>query len=154
MKEKYKLSWAVPAYEHREKNVDWFWALGIIIISGTTISIIYKNYFFGALLLLGGILMAYFANKEPETLYYELNEKGLKIKDNLYPYKNIKSFWVQTEKKPYLFIKTERFFLPVMQFGINNNLAKEIREILLSEKIKEEEMKEPPSEILMEFLGY
>jgi hypothetical protein len=154
MEEKNKLFWAVPAYEHKEKNVDWFWALGIIIFAGTITSFIYENYFFAGVLLVGGILMGYFAQKEPETLYYELNENGIKIKDQLYPYKNIKSFWVATEKKPTLFIKTSRFFLPTIMLTINNNVADKIKKILIDQEIPEEEMKEPMADALMDFIGY
>lgn len=153
MEEK-KLSWAVPAYNHSKKNIDWFWALGIVVVAGSITSILLENYFFAVLLILGGVLMGYFAHIEPETLYYELNKNGIKIKDRLYPYKGIKAFWVDTTKNPTLFIKTDRFFLPVVPLAINKNVSETIKEMLIDENIPEEEMKEHPAEILMDFIGY
>jgi len=152
--EEHKLSWAVPAYTHSKKTVDWFWALGIVAVTGSIISILLANYFFAFLIIIGGGLMAYFAHIEPETLYYELNKKGLKIKDRLYPYKSILAFWVDTTKNPTLFIKTDRVFLPVIPLSINHNVSAKIREVFISQNIIEEEMKEHPAEILMEFIGY
>ena len=149
-----KLSWAVPAYSHSKKSVDWFWALGIIVLVGVVTAIIFKNYFFAILLFLGGILMGHFANEEPETLYYELNAKGLAIKDRLYPYKSIKAYYIDTTKNPTLFIKTDRFFLPVIPFAINTNVSEQIRDILVAKDIPEEEMKESPVEKIMEMIGY
>ncbi len=149
-----KLSWAVPAYSHSKKSVDWFWALGIIVLVGVVTAIIFKNYFFAILLFLGGILMGHFANEEPETLYYELNAKGLAIKDRLYPYSSIKAYYINLEKNPTLFIKTDRFFLPIIPVAINQNVAEKIREILDSENITIEEMKESPVEQIMELIGY
>ena len=38
--------------------MDWFWALGIIIIASAVTSIIFENYFFAIPIVLGGILLA------------------------------------------------------------------------------------------------
>lgn len=152
--EEKKLSWAVPAYTHSQKSVDWFWALGIVALTGSIAAILLANYFFAGLIILGGGLMAYFAHIEPETLYYELNQKGLKVKDRLYPYKTILAFWVDTTKSPTLFIKTDRVFLPVIPLSINHNVSEKIREILLAQEIPQEEMKEHPAEAIMELIGY
>ena len=98
--------------------------------------------------------MGHFANEEPETLYYELNAKGLAIKDRLYPYKSIKAYYVTLEKNPTLFIKTDRFFLPIIPITINLNVAENIRAVLDSENVPIEEMKESPVEQIMDLIGY
>jgi len=149
-----KISWAVPAYNHNKKNNDWFWALGIVVIAGCAIAIIAKNYFFSVVIILGGIMMAYFAHKEPETFYYELDKDGLKIKDRLYPYKSIKAFWVTEDSRPTLFIKSDRVFLPIIPISLNQNISSEVKEVLFAYEIPEEEMKEHPAEKIMDFLGY
>src|SRR6185436_1052223 len=111
-----KLDWSALEYEEKEKSADWFWALGIIIVTSSLAAVIYGNYFFAALLIIGGVLLGFFANKKPELISYELNVRGLMIGTRLYPYENIKSFWVQGyvpaqhDMKPLLFVKTERFF--------------------------------------------
>ena len=156
-----KLEWSALEYEEKERNADWFWALGVIIIASSAASIIYGNYFFAILLVLSGILLGFFAKKKPDIILYELNEKGLKIRTRLFPYENIKSFWVQTDLsddragiKPLLFIKSERFFMPIISIPINDSLANEIQFIMLTKNITEEEMKEHPSEKIMEILGF
>ncbi len=149
-----KLSWAVPAYSHDKKTVDWFWGLGIIILAMAIASIILKNYYFAVVLILGGGMMSYFAHKEPETLYYNLDKDGLKVKDRLYPFKTIKAFWIKKEESPALFIRTDRFFLPEIKIRINNNVADKIREIFVNQNITEEEMKEHLSETIMDMIGY
>ena len=155
-----KLSWAAPEYEEKEKSKDWFWALGIIIVTGSIASAIYENYFFAALLILSGILLGFFAIKKPEMLYYELNDKGLKIKNRLYSYENIKSFWVQsgapteTGIKPLLFINSERAFMPILNIPIEEEMAQDIHFFLSSHNVPEVEMKEHPSDKIMEILGF
>ena len=150
-----KIEWTALEYEEKERGNDWFWALGIIIVASSVTSFIYENYFFGVFLILSGILLVTFAIKKPDLVFYELNEKGLKIRNRLYPYKNIKSFWVEKdEEKPTLFINTERMFMPIISMPIKENMAEEIRNLFLSADVKEEEMKEHASEKIMDSLGF
>jgi hypothetical protein len=119
------------------------------------------------LLILSGVLLGFFAIKKPDIILYELNNKGLKIGNRLYPYKNIKSFWVQVEQpkpanqqhlemiiKPLLFIHSERVFMPIITIPIEEGMAEEIYHLLLSQNIETVEMKEHPSEKIMEALGF
>ena len=148
------ISWSAPEYEERERSSDWFWALGIIAVTAALTAIIYRNYFFAILILLSGGLLYMFAHKSPEWIDYELTEKGLRIKARLYLYENIFSFWVQRGEKPLLFVKTERFFIPIISIPINADLAPEIREKFLEKDVPEEEMVEHVSEKIMDFLGF
>jgi len=155
-----KLKWAALEYEEKERSKDWFWALGIIVVTSSIAAIIYGNYFFAALLILSGVLLGFLAVKKPEVIEYELNSQGLKIRTRLYPYENIKSFWVQTgvsletRVKPLLFIKVERLFMPILSINIDDNLAADIHSFMLAKNITEEEMKEHPSLKIMETLGF
>jgi hypothetical protein len=155
-----KLNWSALEYEDRERSKDWFWALGIIVVTSSVAAIIFNDYFFAALLILSGILLGFFAVKKPDTIFYELNDRGLKIGNRLYPYENIKSFWVQIEQpeqvniKSLLFIKSERIFMPIITIPIEDKNAEEIHSVMLFKNIEEEEMKEHPSEKIMEILGF
>jgi len=160
MNDNEKLSWSALEYEEKERSKDWFWALGIIVATSSIASIIFGNYFFAALLVLSGILLGFFAIKKPDTVTYELNPRGLQIRSRLYSYENIKSFWVQidptgeTNLKPLLFIHSERAFMPILSIPIDETIARDIHSILLAENIAEVEMKEHPSEKIMEVLGF
>ena len=154
MNETKNLTWAAPEYEHKEQNRDWFWALGIVVVAGSITSIIFHNYFFAILLVLSGILMTMFAIKKPDIVNYQINDKGLKIRDRLYPYESIKSFWVRREDNPYLFIESQRLFMPIIQVPIESHLAEDIRQNMLTHEIIEQEMKEHATEKVMDFLGF
>ncbi|MFA6301380.1 MAG: hypothetical protein WC609_03475 [Candidatus Paceibacterota bacterium] len=155
-----KLSWSALEYEEKERSRDWFWALGVIVATGSIASIIFENYFFAALLILSGLLLGFFATQKPNMVIYELNDKGLKVSNRLYLYENIKSFWVQldtsgeTNLKPILFIHSERVFMPVLSIPIDENIATKIHTIFLEKNIAEVEMKEHASEKIMEALGF
>lgn len=158
-----KILWSALEYEEKERSRDWFWALGIIVVTGSITAVIFGNYFFAALLILGGILLGFFAVRKPEMVFYELADRGLKVRGRLYTYENIKAFWVQAsttqeteevELKPLLFIRTERIFMPVMVIPIPPGLAPRIRSIFMAKEIPEERMKEHLSLKIMESLGF
>ena len=155
-----KLNWSALEYEEKDKSTDWFWALGIIVVTSSIAAIIFSDYFFAALLILSGILLGFFAVKKPETISYELNNRGLQIGNRLYPYENIKSFWVQIEQpeqtnvKPILFVHSERIFMPIISIPINETLAQDIHFIMTSKNVAEVEMKEHPTDKIMEILGF
>lgn len=155
-----KLIWSALEYEEKERSQDWFWALGIIVATLSIASIIFENYFFATLLIIGGLLLGWFAIKKPDTVVYELNTKGLKIRDRLYPYESIKAFWIQVDFnpdsniKPIFFIHSERAFMPILSIPINKDIAEDIHLIMSEKEIAEVEMKEHPSEKIMEVLGF
>ncbi len=155
-----KLIWSAPEYEEKEKSKDWFWALGVIVFASSAAAIIYGNYFFATLLILSGVLLGFLRMKKPVLVHYELNDKGFVIDSTLYPYENIKSFWVQKkaivpeELKPLLFIKSERFFMPIILSPIEEEMTEHILAFLLEKNVLEEEMKESVPEKIMEALGF
>ena len=65
MNELEKIEWQMPEYNEKERNNDWFWALGIIVVAASITSIIFSNYFFAILIVLSGFLIALFAVKAP-----------------------------------------------------------------------------------------
>ena len=154
MNELEKIEWQMPEYNEKERNNDWFWALGIIVVAASITSIIFSNYFFAILIVLSGFLIALFAVKTPEMVTYELNHKGLKIRDRIYPYNKIKSFWVQEENPATLFIKSERLIMPIISMPIEYSMTDEIKNTMLAGGVKPEEMKEHFSEKVMESIGF
>jgi len=116
-------------------------------------ALIYSNYFFAILIILSGSLLWFYSKKSPELVNYELTSKGFQVKSHLYPYENIKSFYVQVDHTPTLFIKTERFYMPILSIPIEYNLADDIYNIFMSKNVMEEEMKEHPSEKIIRSLG-
>jgi hypothetical protein len=153
-------SWSAPEFEEKERSVDWFWALGVIVVAGAVASILFGNYFFAMLLIIAGILLGFFAIKKPDTVIYELNNKGFKMQTRLYPYEDLKAFWVQIQvpkteiKRPTLFLKSTRVFLPILSIPIDEEIAPKIKEILTEKNVPQEEMHEHVSDKIMENLGF
>lgn len=147
-----KIEWEALEYKEDLKGTDWFWALGIIVITGSIIAFIYENYFFAGILLLGGIMLGLTVNKKPEMLSYTLDEKGIKIKNALYPFDRISEFSVYKDR-PILVIRSERMMFPIISMPIPEDEKENIREIFLAKNVKESEITEHTADKIVRFLG-
>ena len=149
-----KISWQALEYEEKERSGDWFWALGVIVVAGSIAAIIFGDYFFAGLLILSGLLLGFLAIKKPDMISYELNDKGLKIRRDIFPYENIRAFYVEDETKSLLFVRVGRMFMPVFSMPIPRSDASAIKAMMLAHNVMEEKMKEHMSEKVMESLGF
>jgi hypothetical protein len=148
-----KLEWTIPEYEERERTRDWFWALGVVVATASVAAIIFKNYFFAALIIISGAVLSLFALRKPEMVHYVLDNDGLKVRSNLYKFETIKAFWVEKQSAPTLFIRSSRAFLPLISINIPADLADPIRNVFLSQEVPEEEMHEHVAERILEIFG-
>lgn len=152
-----RIRWTGYEFEYKEKTNDWFWAVGILIISISIISFIYDNAIFGLFIILAGIMVFMTAKKPPRLIDYELTEKGLIINDKTYPHLDFRAFWVTEDKysAPKLLLRANRIVNPILVITIETDYidAEAVRDFLL-DYIPEEKMEEPLSMRLMEFLGF
>lgn len=152
-----RIRWSGFEFEYKEKTADWFWAVGIIVVSLAAISIIYDNALFGVFILIAGTMLILTARKEPRLLDYELTEKGLLINDTMHPHSEFHSFWVAESKfaPPKLLLRTNKWANPMLIITIETDYvdADRVRDFLL-DYIPEEKMEESLSMKFMEFLGF
>ncbi len=154
MNDDVKISWSALEYEEKDRSADWYWALGVVVLTSAITAIIFNNYFFAVLLLISGALLYFIAKKPPEMITYEITDKGIQLHNHFYNFKDLKSFYVQKEGKPTLFIKTSRFFLPIISIPTEQELLEDIHNIFKDKKVVEEEMKDHPAEKIMDELGF
>ena len=152
-----RIRWSGFEFEYREKTADWFWAVGIIVVSLAVIAIIYDNALFGVFIAIAGVMLIMTGRKEPRILDYELTEKGLLINDTLYPHIHFYSFWVAESKyaAPKLLLRTDKWTNPVLAITIETDYvdADRVRDFLL-DYVPEEKIEESLSLKVMEFLGF
>jgi hypothetical protein len=149
-----KISWQIEEYEHKERQPDWYWALGIIAVSGIVISIIYANYLFAIFIAIAAGVLYMYSFRHPGIIDIEINKKGVQVKDEFFPYAQIKSFWVEIlpeEKR--LLLHTKRLMMPIVVFKIADGLEEDVKHMLRIHS-KEEEMKEPATQRIMDHLGF
>lgn len=148
------LRWSAYEHEHIERGSDWYWALGVIAVSGALTSILFGNFLFALVILLAATTIGLIAQKPPELHEFELSEKGIRIGQTMHPYDSIISFWVDEEVDvPLLLVDTTTFMSPNLIIPIGEMNPEDIREYLRPHA-EETPMKEPLAHKILEFFGF
>ncbi len=153
--EKISLKWEAFEYHYSEKSADWFWALGIIAISIAVTSILFNNLLFALFILLGAFVLAVYAKRIPLVVNFEINDRGIKAGRAFYKYKDIEGFRIADEENehPKLLIKSDTITMPLVAIPIHKEDVGYIKNYLDS-LIPEEDLHEPLSQKVMEYLGF
>ena len=149
------ISWQSLEYVHKEKSSDWFWVLGILATAIAITSIIFGNILLAVIVAIGAFVIAMLAAREPNVITIEVNEKGIVIERTFYPFKTLKSFWVDDEHHhgPRLVLRSQKPFAPYVIVPINYEDLDELREFLEA-KLEAEPFEESPLQIFIERLGF
>ncbi|MEX2013553.1 MAG: hypothetical protein WD897_01405 [Parcubacteria group bacterium] len=151
----FKIEWDAHEYEHRQRNPDWFWAVGIVSVSVAIASVIFGNIIFGILVLIGAFALSLFANRPPSTLHIVVDEKGVIRGKVRYPYRTLQSFWIDTEhphKK--IILRSEKLFMPLIIVPLGDSVDVEQLRENLSRFLPEEFHSLPLIERVLEYLGF
>ena len=151
------ITWEAYEHEHREKSKDWYWSLGILIVTASLLAIIFGNYLFGSLLIIIGLSLGVVGSKHPKLIVFELNKMGIRIGKKLFPYATLECFWVQDNHEharvSQLLIKSRRTMVPLLIIPLIDVDNGDIRDFLLY-NLLEKEIDEPLSHLILETLGF
>ena len=87
------LSWTASEYIDHQQGPKWFLLLGVgtLAVAGI-VYLLTKDYFATGLMVILGVIVGFFAKRQPRQLTYELSNDGLKIDKKTYPFRSFKSF--------------------------------------------------------------
>jgi len=150
-----QIIWHTLEYKKKEKTADWYWAVIIIAISIVVISILIHNILFAILVVLSIITLLMFSNREPLIIEVEINDKGIRVEKELYPFSSLEAFWIDAmdEDDPKIILRSKKVVMPLLVIPIDEYNHEDIRLILL-DKLEEREMHEPLPQKIMAKLGF
>ena len=149
------IEWDAHEYEHKERTQDWFWAVGIITVSLSIVSIIFGNIIFGILILISAFSLSLFINRPPETIHSLIDDRGIVKGRVRYPYDTLDIFWVD-EDHPHkkIILRSKKTLMPLIVIPIGNSIDPERLRDILAEYLPEERISLPLVEKLLEYLGF
>lgn len=151
-----KIIWEAYEHNHKERSPDWYWITGIVAVAGAILSIYFSNTLFAIIILLSAFTAILQGHAAPRLSKFEINRKGVRIDEIMYPYSVLESFCVIDEEvNDRIIIKSKKTFLPfiILPFNSLYTNAEEIREYLL-DYLDEDELEEPFGQKLMEMIGF
>lgn len=128
-----EINWQIEEPDNLPKNAEWFWALGILALALIIFSILLKNYLLTIIVALTIFIIYSSKNKKPELINFRLDNDGLYIEHQFYPYDSFESFWifeVHTDKERELALRHKRRLSPLLIVPFYDNDEPRIREIL------------------------
>ncbi len=128
-----KIEWSAPEYIFYEKSSDWFWALGIITLGFFVSAIFLRAFLFAILVLLAGFSLALYGARRPEMVNFSAGPRGVQIKNRIYDYENLKSFWIEYNPphRKELILESKKTFMPYITILIEDVEPDKLRNLLI-----------------------
>lgn len=93
------ISWQAPEFRHYEKTQGWFVTLVSVTVLLVGFFLIQGDAFAAVTMGILGLLVLFFAKQKPLIVEIELSDKGVKFGNILFPYKQLKYFWVVANER-------------------------------------------------------
>ena len=150
-----KISWKALEYKRKEKTADWYWAVILISLSIIIISFLTKNALFAVLVIISTSILLFISVTAPRLIHISINQKGVTVDKELYPFVTLDSFWVESKNEDNIkiLLKSKKILMPLISLPLEEQHHLDIREFLL-QYLPEVEMHEPISQTIMERLGF
>lgn len=149
-----EVSWEADEYAPVERSADWFWVVGGVAAAGIILAFAFKNFLFALIILLATFSAMAYAVRPPERLRFVLNQRGLMVKNHLYPYERLVSFWVNADLPlPKLMLKSDRIFMPYLIIPLDGVDPAAVR-AFLRPRLEEQAHHESAFEQIAEHLGF
>ena len=138
--------------EEKKSQKDIKWQIGVIFLLALIVGLfLYQKNYFGTLTMLMIIFLIFFAQKSNEEISCAILKRGFRIKNELFVWQNIKSFWI-FENTSELSLKIKKGIVQNISVPIRKKDIKTIRNLLLR-FLPEEETHTSLSEIIIRKIG-
>lgn len=127
------LEWEAHEYFHHDHSTDWYWWTGLAALILLGLAIWQKSFLFGVLVLIGWFTVVLYAARPPRTLKFALAERGVLIENTLYPWQNLKSFWIFYNPPLHkdLALESKKAFMPRIKIALGKMDPSKVREIII-----------------------
>jgi hypothetical protein len=134
--------WTTFDYIHEPKSPFWYLFWGFILGGSLIYAILSQNFLFAIILVIGLIFIFYSEFQKPKILYVELDDKKIKINDEIFNLNDYYCFSIfKIRDRFFLEIYPKSFFKKEIHIAIPEHLVENIRKDLL--KIIKERKQEP-----------
>lgn len=108
------VTWTASEYMANPKNAGWFMALTVTsVVLAIIVYIVTRDIVSTIVTAIVGLTVGIFAARQPRTLQYRIDNKGLHIGEKFYPYESFKSFSIASEHAMnYISLQPLKRFMP------------------------------------------
>ena len=113
------ITWTASEYIEHQRGAGWYAALAVItIVLAAGAYLLIHDYFAAAIIIILGLILAFYAGHQPRQMDYELSGRGIKVGEKSYAYSLFKSFSIAHDGalSTITFYPTKRLGLPISIF--------------------------------------
>jgi len=127
-------SWSAYEYEYYEKSTDWYWWVGFFALVLLGFALWQRSFLFVLVILLGWFAIALYAVRPPQMLSFSIAERGVLIGDHLYPWHDLRSFWIfyNPPLRKELVIAPKKTLLSALKINLGNIDPSALHDILVT----------------------
>lgn len=149
-----KIEWSAPEYKHKEKSVDFLWAIGLgtIVVCGAALW--FSNYLFAVFIFISGCSLILFSIRHPQEVHFVIETSGITLGKDKYEWKKIKGFRVKKEEDyAVLLIELDKYLLPIYTIPLPLDQVQTVKDSLIK-ILPNIELEESKSIKFMEKIGF
>lgn len=129
-----RIEWEAPSfYYHPQKR--YFALVVIVLFCGAGAMLFYRMDPLTAIfLILSSIVLILYANKKPTMSKIVVSHAGVTIDDQVYYYKELKSFWLDysSHGQRELSLEVRKWYMPYIKVSVENQNPVEIRSLMVN----------------------
>ncbi len=142
-------------HNHTKKGSDWYWVVLIISLAIIVSSVLFGNITFAVVILLATIITFFTSHRDPELLKVAMDNKGIYVNNEHYPYDTLDSFWIETTYGvPRVLIKSKKLFMHLIVIPLADDIDPDIVQFFLGYYLDQEKIEESLIQIVLEYLGF
>jgi len=132
-KNKNTIKWSAPEFEQYEKGKSWYVITGIIAVILFLIAIFTKNFLFALMITLAYFIISAYASKKPQEIKLTITSQGVKVKQILYTFENLSSFWLFYDPPEIkeLSLRSKKSIMPYIRIPLGEQDPVAIRQMLI-----------------------
>ena len=154
-KKRTSVEWSAPEHEHLEKDLGWYFFVGMAALVLVIIAFWKSDFFFAVFLILAAGLLMVFGSKEPEIYEFKIDSKGVTVGKKVYHYETLSDFSIRMRAgiPREIVIRKKSSMNPFMHLPAERHIIANAREILET-RLPETEFNETFVDIFADFLGF
>lgn len=129
-----EISWEAPSFYYNPQRRYLSLLIIALALGGGGMIFFNKDTLMAIFMILSSLVLVLYSNKRPEISRITINQTGIAVGDNLYYYKDLKSFWIYYEpgNMKELSLESRKLYMPFIKVSIENNSPVAMRSLLVN----------------------
>ncbi|MEK7650842.1 MAG: hypothetical protein AAB364_03195 [Patescibacteria group bacterium] len=150
------IEWSAPEYTYYPKTQNWYWGVATVAGVLVLVALFTVNLLLAIMIVIAAFAVMMYGARPPEVIKFALTRRGVRFHTRLYPYDQLKSFWIiEDHNRRKIILESDRLVLPHIVVPLVESVnAETVREYLRNRNLPEVRQEESLADILSDYFGF